>query len=323
MDLKIFSGKNNRLFAQKMCQKIGVPSGVIDIHPFSDGEERVRFEENLRGADVFLVQSTNQPTNNLFQLLQMVDAAQRASAERITVVIPYFGWARQERKDRSRVPITAKLVAKLIEAAGADRLLTMDLHAKAIEGFFEIPVDHIYIRPLFVKQFSEFKNSPNVVAIAADAGGTERARAVADRLGLDLAHADKRRSLHDGKVEKIKIVGDIEPHQIALIVEDMIDTGGTLISVSRALKEQKGVENVLVCAPHAVLSGNGIEKLLTEEVIKKIYISDTIEQPPEKLALLRLDDPKSKFALVSSTDIFASAIGHIHHNSGSISQLFE
>src|SRR5271154_622238 len=256
--LKIFTGNANPALAGKICASLGCTLGAASVEPFSDGEIRLQILENVRGADVFVVQPTCTPVDNhLMELLLMIDALKRASAERITAVLPYYGYARQDRKDRPRMPISARLIANLLERAGAHRILALDLHAAQIQGFFDVPVDHLFATPVMIDYFDEMRGE-NLTVVSPDAGGVERARAFAKRLDAPLAIIDKRRT--DVNVaEVMHIIGDVEG-QHCLIVDDLIDTGGTLVKGSEALLKQ-GAKSVRACATHAVLSGPAVERI--------------------------------------------------------------
>ena len=232
-DLKIFAGRSNPRLASKIAQKIGIRLGLCDIRNFSDGEIWVKYSENIRGSDVFIIQSTNPPAENLLELLIMIDAARRASARKVTAVIPFFGYARQDRKDQPRVSITAKLIANLLREAGADRIITMDLHTPQIQGFFDIPVDHLYSSAVFIPFFLA-KRYSNLTVVSPDVGGIKMARAFAKRLGADLILIDKRRP-KPNQAEVMNIIGNVEGRNI-LIVDDLIDTGGTFCNAVKALK---------------------------------------------------------------------------------------
>src|SRR5437667_4646490 len=256
--LKLFAGNSNPPLAEEISQYLKVPLGKSVVETFSDGESKVEIKENVRGTDVFVLQSTSAPGNdNLMELLIMLDAFRRASANRITAVIPYYGYARQDRKDRPRVPISSKLVADLITEAGANRVLALDLHAGQIQGYFNIPVDHLYATPVTVEHFRQMKLA-DLTVISPDTGGVERARAFAKKLQVPLAIIDKRRE-DANTVEVMNVIGEVEG-RIALIVDDMIDTGGTLVRGATTLKE-KGAERVFACCVHGVFAGDAISKI--------------------------------------------------------------
>jgi ribose-phosphate pyrophosphokinase len=269
--MMVFSGRSNRTLAQKIAREIGEPLGKVEIKNFSDGELWAKFSDNIRGSDVFLVQSTNPPAENLIELLILIDAAKRASARKVAAVIPYFGYARQDRKDQPRVSITAKLVANLLATAGADRIITMDLHAPQIQGFFDIPVDHLYSSAVLVKYFRRHR-IPRLTVCSPDVGGIKMARAYAKRLEADLVLIDKRRPKQN-EAEVMNIIGDVRGRNI-LIVDDLVDTAGTLCNAVRALKEN-GAHDVYAAATHAVLSGSALERLRTSG-LKKIVVTDTL-----------------------------------------------
>lgn len=266
--LKIFSGNSNRPLAEAICRSIGVPLGEATVTCFPDGESFVKINENIRGADVYLIQSTCPPTNHhLMELLIMIDAARRASAARITAVIPFYGYARQDRKDQPRVPITAKLVANLLVAAGINRILTMDLHSQQIQGFFDIPVDHLYASPVFFKYFGERIKSQNLVVCSPDVGGMKMAAAYADVLGAGLSLVGKKRKSATS-VEAINVVGDVRDCDV-LLVDDITETAGTLTAAARMLREH-GARSVRAAVSHAVLNDSAYERLsggLIDELI--------------------------------------------------------
>jgi ribose-phosphate pyrophosphokinase len=308
--LKIFSGNANIALAREICGQLAVPLGSAKVRTFSDGEVMVEIGENVRGRDVYVIQSTCAPANhNLMELLVMVDALKRASAARITAVIPYFGYARQDRKVAPRTPITSKLVADLITTAGTDRVLTMDLHAGQIQGFFNIPVDHLYAAPVILDALrSHFDD--RVVVVSPDAGGTERARAFAKRMDAGLAIIDKRRS-GPNVSEVMHIIGDVAD-QTCLIVDDMIDTAGTLCQAAKALKE-KGARRVYASATHAVLSGPALERI-NDSCLEEVLVTNSIPAA-DKAG----DCPKLK--ILSVAELLAEAIRRIHGDE-SVSSLF-
>lgn len=308
-ELGLFSGRANRELAGKIAKHIGVPLGKMELSSFSDKEMYVRINENIRGKDVFLIQPTSPPANeNLMELLIMIDAFQRASARRITAVIPYYGYGRQDRKDEPRVPITAKLVANLITTAGADRVLTMDLHAAQIQGFFDIKVDHLFAAPVFVDYFTS-KNLKNLVVLSPDMGGIRRARAYANRVGASLAVIDKRRT-GANKAEVLNVVGKVKGKQI-LIVDDMIDTGGTLIAAVKVLIK-KGVQEIYASGTHPILSGNAYE-MVDRSSLEELVVTDTIPLKREKA--------RAKIKVLSVAPLLGEAIRRIHENK-SVSSLF-
>jgi len=309
-NLKILSGNSNIQLAQAICKGLDISLGKANVKKFSDGEIQVEIEDNVRGMDVFVVQSTCTPVNrSLMELLIMMDAIKRASAERITAVIPYYGYARQDRKVAPRVPITAKLVADLITTAGANRILTVDLHAGQIQGFFNIPVDHLYSAPVMV-EFIKEKYTDNLVIVSPDAGGVERARAFAKRLGSNLAIIDKRRP-QPNESNIMNIIGDIEG-KTALLLDDMVDTAGTLSQSANALIE-KGATKVVACCTHPVLSGQAVEKI-NQSALQDLVVTDTIPLAKEAQSC-------NKIVLLSVAELLGEAIKRIHSND-SVSSLF-
>ena len=313
-DIKIFSANSNKKVAAQIAQEMGLPLGNSEVIKFSDGEISVSIKESVRGSDVFVVQSTSAPVNdNLMELLIMIDAFKRASAGRITAVIPYFGYARQDRKAKSRDPISAKLVADLITVAGADRLLTMDLHAPQIQGFFNIPLDHVLgvplLAPYFIKKFG--KANPDVVVVSPDLGSVTRARNFAEKLDSSIAIIDKRRPKANVS-EVMNIIGNVEGKTV-ILVDDMVDTAGTLCNGANALVERAGAKEVYACATHGVLSGPAIERI-QNSVLKEIVFLDTIELPQEK----QID----KITMLPVAPLFADAIDCIY-NDKSISTIFK
>ena len=309
-DIKIFAANASKELAQKIADQMGLPLGKCEVSTFSDGEIAVSIQETVRGSDVFVVQSTNAPVNNnLMELLIMIDALKRASAGRITAVMPYYGYARQDRKSKSRDPITAKLVADLITAAGADRVLTMDLHAAQIQGFFDIPLAHLVGMPLLAKKFQS-KRIEDLVVVSPDLGSVTRARNFADILDAPIAIIDKRRPKAN-VCEVMNIIGDIEGKN-AVIIDDIIDTAGTLCNAANALKE-RGAKTVRACATHAVLSGPAIQRI-QDSALEEVILLDTIQLPEEK----RID----KFEVATVATMFADAIRRIYADQ-SISTLFD
>jgi ribose-phosphate pyrophosphokinase len=308
-ELRIFTGNAHPALGESICRSLGVPLGRAHLARFSDGEVWFQIKDNVRGADVFVVQPTAPPVNeNLMELLVMLDAFKRSSASRLTAVIPYYGYARQDRKDKPRVPISAKLVADLLSAAGTDRILTMDLHAAQIQAFFDVPVDHLFAAPVIMEHVSRLK-LPDLTVISPDAGGVERARAYAKRLDAALAIVDKRRD-QPNVAEVHNVIGDVEG-RTALIVDDIVDTGGTLTKVAEAIKEA-GAREVLASCSHGVLSGNAIERIAMSS-LSKLLITDSIPLAPEK----RID----KIVQLSIADLMAKAIKNIHEES-SVTSLF-
>lgn len=299
-EIKIFAGSSNRPLAEAIAAKLNTKLGNMELKHFSDGEIYVRFEESIRGMDVFFIQSTSAPVNsNLMELLIMIDAAKRASAGRITAVIPYFGYARQDRKARSREPITAKLVANLITSAGADRVLTMDLHCMQIQGFFDIPLDNLVGGPTLYNYFKP-KVDDNFVVVSPDIGSVSRARNVAARMGAKMAIIDKRRP-QANVMEVMHIIGEVEGKN-CLMVDDMIDTAGTIVQGAKALKEA-GAKEIYGCCTHGVLSGPAIERLASSP-ISELAILDTINIPQDKMLPI--------FKMISTAPIFASAIENVY-----------
>ncbi len=308
--IKIFSGSANPALVDEMCSHLGLERGQVKLKQFSDGEINLQILENVRGADCFVVQPTCSPVEfHLMELFCMMDALKRSSAERITAVIPYYGYGRQDRKDKPRVPISAKLVASLLEKAGADRIMALDLHAAQIQGFFDIPVDHLFFRPVTIDYFKP-QNTPNLTVVSPDAGGVERARSVAKRLNAPLAIIDKRRE--DANVaEVMNVIGDVQG-QNCLIVDDLIDTGGTLVKGADALLEY-GAASVSACATHAVLSGPAVERI-QESRIKEVVFSNSIPLSDEARAC-------SKIRQLSVAPLLARAVQSIHEET-SVSILF-
>src|ERR1022692_4911165 len=270
--LKIFSGTANPCLAQEICASLGLQLGDLMLETFSDGEVYLQYQENVRGADLFLIQPTCRPVDhNLMELLLMIDAAKRASADRITAVLPYYGYARQDRKDKPRVPISAKLVASLLERAGTDRIMALDLHAAQIQGFFDVPVDHLFFRPVTV-DYLKAQGMGDLTVVSPDAGGVERARSIAKRLNAPLAIIDKRRE-EANVAEVMNVIGEVEGAN-CLLVDDLIDTAGTLVKGAEALMEQ-GAASVTACATHAVLSGPAIERI-QKSVIREVVVPNSI-----------------------------------------------
>ena len=307
--MKIFSGTANEPLARAICKSIGCELGKCDIKPFPDGETFVKIEENVRGEDVFIIQPTSPPTNqNLMELLIMIDAARRASAFRITAVVPFYGYARQDRKDQPRVPITAKLVANLLVAAGTTRILTMDLHAQQIQGFFDIPVDHLYAAPVMY-EYLRRKNLTNLVVVSPDIGGLKMAHAYSQTLGVGLAIVAKRRKSAT-EVESMAVIGEIKGKNI-LMVDDLTETAGTLTTAAALLKK-KGAKNILACVSHAILSDVGIDRL-RKSAIDELITTDTVQRPP-------IDGVK--IVTLSVATLLGEAIKRINSNS-SVNSLFE
>ncbi len=308
-DLKLITGNSNKTLAKAIAKKLGVELTDTQVSRFSDGEIRVKINENIRGKEVFVVQSTHPPAENLLELLIMLDAVRRASAEKITAVIPYFGYGRQDRKDQPRVPVTAKLIANLVTEAGADRVLTIDLHAGQIQGFFDIPVDHLFGSQILLDYFKR-KRIKNVVMVSPDVGGIKVTRSCAKRMGSSLALIDKRRPAPN-ESEVMNVIGEIKDKN-ALIIDDLVDTAGTLTEAASALIEN-GAKSVRAGATHPVLSGNAIERL-EKSPIEKLIVTDTVPLPKEKRI--------HKIEILTVSDILAEAIKRIHEEK-SISILFE
>jgi len=310
-EIKIFAGNSNRPLADAICYCVGVPLGKAEVGRFSDGECQVVIDENVRGGDVFVLQSTCAPTNDhLMELLLMLDAFKRASARRITAVIPYYGYARQDRKVASRVPISAKLVADLITTAGASRVLTVDLHAGQIQGFFDGPVDNVYATPVLLPYLRDRVGRREVTVISPDAGGVERARAVARRLSANLAIIDKRRA-RPNEVAEMQIIGEVD-QRVAVVIDDMVDTAGTLCAAADAVRKA-GAPMVFACATHAVLSGGAISRLASSS-LDELIVTDTIPLTAEAAGL-------GKLRVLSVASLLGEAIKRTHEED-SISSLF-
>lgn len=308
VDLKVACGRSNPDLAKRVVSYLGINLSKVLIENFSDGELWVKYEENIRGVDLFIIQSTFAPCENLFELLMLIDAAKRASGKRVTAVIPYFGYARQDRKDQPRVSITAKLVANLLVRSGADRIITIDLHSSQIQGFFDIPLDHLYASPVILKTLQRL-NLQNLTVAAPDVGGIKTARAYAKNMSADLILVDKRRYAHN-QAEIVHIIGEVKDKTV-LIVDDMIDTGGTFVQCAESLKDAGAIEIYGVCV-HPVFSGNAIEKIENSEAIKKLFITDTI---PFRVK-------SEKISVISIAELLAEAIIRTHDNR-SINSLFE
>ena len=310
-EVKVFSGNSNPALAESICNHLYKPLGKADIKRFADGECSVSILEPVRGADVFIVQSTCKPVNdNLMELLVMIDAMHRASAGRITAVIPYFGYARQDRKAKGRDPISAKLVANMIEAAGADRVLTMDLHAAQIQGFFDIPVDNLLSNPIFVKYYmSKFEHPEDMVVVSPDVGSVARSRTFANKMGMNLAIVDKRREKAN-QCEVMNVIGDVKGKK-CILFDDMVDTAGSLCNAAKAIVEIGGATEVYACATHGVLSGPANERI-ADSCIKELTFLNTI--PP-------LEGACSKIKYLDVSPIFADAIQRIYEEN-SMSVLF-
>jgi ribose-phosphate pyrophosphokinase len=309
--IKFFTGNAHRFLAQEIADYLDIPVGDAAVTKFSDGEIMVQINENVRGTDVFVLQTACAPVNrHIMELLLMVDALKRASARRITAIMPYYGYARQDRKVQPRVPISAKLMADLITAAGTNRLLTMDLHAAQIQGFFNIPVDNLYAAPVLLDYVREEYNFKNLIIVSPDAGGVERARAFAKNLECSIAIIDKRREV--ANVSQImNVIGEVE-NKDAIILDDMVDTGGTTIQAAAALKE-KGAGRVVAACTHAVLSGNAVEKL-NNSVLEELIVTNTIPLDSKR-------EECKKLTVLSIASLIGEAIKRIHEES-SISSLF-
>jgi ribose-phosphate pyrophosphokinase len=307
-DLKLIAGNSNRPLAEKISQYLRIPLSQAEVLRFSDGEIKVKINENIRGADLFIIQSTGAPAENLLELLVLLDAARRASAKRITAVLPYFGYARQDRKDQPRVPITAKLVANLIAEAGANRVLTMDLHAAQIQGFFDIPTDHLFSNPVFYDYVIKLNLSDLVVI--SDLGSIKMVRNFAKKLGCPMAVMDKRRPAPN-QAEVLNIIGEVKDKNV-IIRDDIIDTAGTLVEFAYAL-ERNGAKDIYACCTHAVLSGQALDKI-EKSPIKKLAISDTICQNERNFT--------NKIEVLSVAELFGEAIIRTDKEE-SISSLFE
>jgi ribose-phosphate pyrophosphokinase len=309
--MKVFAGNSNPALVRSICEILEIPLGKSLVGQFSDGEIRLEIAENVRGADVFVIQSGAAPVNdNLMELLVMIDACKRSSAHRVTAVMPYYCYARQDRKNKPRVPITARLVADLITRVGADRIVTMDLHAGQIQGFFNVPVDNLYASSILLPYIKENFHE-NLVIVSPDAGGVPRARAYAKLLKAGLAMIDKRRSVPN-KAEALNIIGDVGD-KTAVILDDMVDTAGTLVEATRTLLD-RGAKEVYACATHAVLSGPAVERI-QNSALKSLIVTDTLPLREEIIG-------NGKIRCVSAARLFAQAIRNIH-NEDSISTLFE
>ena len=305
-NVKIFSGRHSVSLAQKIAESFGVNLGSVVFNNFSDGEFQPSFEETVRGQMVFIIQSTPPPFDNLLELLLMIDAAKRASAKEIIAVVPYFGMARQDRKDKPRVPIGAKLAANLISSAGATRIMTIDLHADQIQGFFEVPVDHLYASTVFIKYIQSL-NLKNLTIASPDVGGTKRANAYAKFLNAEMVICYKKR-LVANKVAEMRIIGDVKGKDI-ILVDDMIDTGGTLAKAAKIMKES-GANSVRAICTHPVLSGNAYDNI-NHSLIEELIVSDT----------LPVREESSKIKVLTISNLFADVINNIHNNK-SISSKF-
>jgi len=309
--MKIFSGRSNLPLAEEIVEHLDASLGKVRIRQFSDGELWIKFEENIRGEDVFLVQSTHAPAENILELILMIDAAVRASAQRVTAVIPYYGYGRQDRKDQPRVPISGRVMMDLISSVGAGRVLTMDMHSPQIQGFTNIPFDHLYARQVIFERLRKFKLAPETtVILAPDVGRAPMARSFARNLGVEFALGDKRRTAPN-KAEVVHIIGDMKDKHV-IIIDDMIDTGGTIVDAGNAAKKS-GATTVTAFATHGLFSGNASERLIASD-IDRVIVSNTVNLSPER----RFE----KLEILSVASLFASAIQCIH-NGESISALFE
>jgi ribose-phosphate pyrophosphokinase len=306
--LKLMTGNSNRALAEKVAEQLGVPLCDVTLDRFADGEIQCKINENVRGVDIFIIQSTQPPAENLFELLILLDACFLASAERITVVTPYYGYARQDRKDQPRVPITAKLCAKLLEVAGTNRILTLDLHSTQIQGFFDIQADNLFAAPVLLDYIKKL-NLRNLMIVSPDVGSTKIGRAFAKRLDVDLAIVDKRRSEKDN-VEVMNVIGDVKGRDV-VILDDMITTGGTLVKAARAVME-KGASSVVACATHGVFAGDAC-RMIMESPIREVVVTNSL--PFDRFG----ECPKVKILDVSG--LIAEAIKRIHYNE-SVSTLF-
>jgi len=309
--MKIFSGNSNLSLANKIAKHVGISLGDVELKQFSDGELHVAFNENIRGEDVFLIQSTNSPSENLMELLLMLDAAKRASAKTVTAIIPYYGYSRQDRKDQPRVPISARMILDLIVAVGVDRMVTMDLHSPQIQGFTNVPFDNLYSRIVLFSHLQSYNlNSSNGVVLAPDVGSAQMSQSYAKKLGLSFALIDKRRPKHN-VAEVVSLIGDLD-NKTVFIIDDMIDTAGTICNAARTAVNN-GAISVIAIATHPVLSGPAIERL-KEAPIEKIIISDTIQITDKQLF--------DKLEIISVAEVFAESILRINQG-GSISSLFK
>ena len=308
-DMKLFAGNSNPDLAKRIAKYLKMPLGDMDVERFSEGEVRVKINENVRGRDVFIIQSTCPSVNeNIMELLIIIDAMTRASAARITAVVPYFGYARQDRKDQPRVPITAKLIANLITAAGTDRVITIDLHAGQIQGFFDIPMDHLFAAPVLIKYIKNMKLD-NIVVVSPDVGGIKMARAFAKKLGADLAVVDKRR-ISGEETEVMNIMGEVEGKRV-FIVDDLVATAGSLVEAVSAVKD-KGALEVYAGISHPILSGKAMERI-EKSYLKKLIVTDTIPIGDKT--------DNDKIVVLSVAELLGEAIKRIHDNE-SVSSLF-
>ena len=310
-NLKIFTGRSNPVLAQKIADSLGIELGILSIKTFSDGELWIKFEENIRGRDVFIIQPTNSPAENILELVLIIDAAVRASANTVTAVIPYFGYGRQDRKDNPRVPISSRVMVDLMTATGANRIITMDLHSTQIQGFATIPFDHLYSRMVLMDAINNLGLDPKKsTVLAPDVGSARMSQAYAKRLGMYFALIDKRRYAPN-KAEVMHLIGDLKDKDV-LIIDDMIDTAGTTVNAANAAKDN-GAKSVTAVATHALLSGPAIERI-KESAIKKLIVTDTVSIPENK----KLDNME----IVSVAQVFGEAIRRVYEGE-SVSALFE
>jgi ribose-phosphate pyrophosphokinase len=307
-DLKVVAGRSSIELAKDVAKDMGIELSRTACRTFSDGEIWVKYEENIRGVDLFIIQSTFAPADNIMELLIMLDAAKRASARRVTAVIPYYGYARQDRKDQPRVSITAKLVANLLARAGADRIITIDLHSSQIQGFFDIPLDHLYASPVLIKALKGLNLDPLTIA-SPDVGGVKTARAYAKKLGAGLVLVDKRRPAHN-ETEIMHVIGEVKGQHI-VIVDDMIDTGNSFVKTAEVLKSRGALE-IIGLVVHPVFSGQAIDKIEASDAISTVFVTDTIP----------LKKTSKKIKVISVAELLSEAISRTHDNS-SISSLFE
>ena len=310
-NLKIFSGRSNPVLAQKIADSLGIELGILSIKTFSDGELWIKFGENIRGRDVFIIQPTNSPAENILELVLIIDAAVRASANTVTAVVPYFGYGRQDRKDTPRVPISSRVMVDLMTATGANRIITMDLHSTQIQGFATIPFDHLYSRMVLMDAINNLGLDPKKsTVLAPDVGSARMSQAYAKRLGMYFALIDKRRYAPN-KAEVMHLIGDLKDKDV-LIIDDMIDTAGTIVNAANAAKDN-GAKSVTAVATHALLSGPAIERI-KESAIKKLIVTDTVSIPENK----KLDNME----IVSVAQVFGEAIRRVYEGE-SVSALFE
>ena len=310
-NLKIFTGRSNPVLAQKIADSLGIELGILSIKTFSDGELWIKFEENIRGRDVFIIQPTNSPAENILELVLIIDAAVRASANTVTAVVPYFGYGRQDRKDNPRVPISSRVMVDLMTATGANRIITMDLHSTQIQGFATIPFDHLYSRMVLMDAIKNLGLDPKKsTVLAPDVGSARMSQAYAKRLGMHFALIDKRRYAPN-KAEVMHLIGDLKDKDV-LIIDDMIDTAGTTVNAANAAKDN-GAKSVTAVATHALLSGSAIERI-KESAIKKLIVTDTVSIPENK----KLDNME----IVSVAQVFGEAIRRVYEGE-SVSALFE